>query len=47
MSEFTENIRGTFTLEYALFAGAAALAAALTVPIFLRRIGGYLSGFTE
>ena len=39
--------KGSFSLEYALFVGAAMLLAAVALPSLLVYFGGYLEGFSE
>lgn len=42
-----ENVKGSFTLEYALFIGAAIAIAAVALPSLFAYLGGYLEGFHD
>jgi hypothetical protein len=41
------SLRGSISLEYALFVSAAACAAAIALPIFFSHFGGYIEGFHD
>jgi hypothetical protein len=41
------GVKGSFTLEYALFVGAAIAIAAIALPTLFAYLGGYLEGFHD